>query len=302
MNRILVIRGGALGDFLVTLPVLRLLRGRWPEARIELLGRLDYAPLAVGRFYLDAARSSDTRELARFFIPDAELDPAWREYFASFDLIVSYLYDPDGLFKANLQRCTSAQIITGNPKITRGPAAAHLAESLVPLELRSTDWRSRIHLGLEDKAVITNFKFQISNYITLHPGSGSPAKNWPLSRWQALAAALDGPVVVTLGEAEGPEFAQGWSDNVRVLRGLGAVELAALLAESRIHLGGDTGVTHLAAAAGAPTVALFGPTDEKIWAPPGDHVRVIRGGDFMGDISVEMARNALLNPPPRAVD
>jgi heptosyltransferase-2 len=302
MKRILVIRGGALGDFMVTLPTLGLLRERWPHAHIELLGRLNFAPLAVNRHYLNSARSSDARELARFFIPDAELDPAWREYFGSFDLIVSYLFDPDGLFKTNLQRCSSALILNGNPKITTGPAAAHLAQALEALHLTTRDWRSRIHLKLEDNLAISHFAFHISNYCTLHPGSGSPSKNWPLDRWRSLAALLSQPVAVILGEAEDSTFESGWSDNVTLLRSRPLLELAALLQNSTLHLGHDTGITHLAAAVGTPTLALFGPTNDTIWAPPGHHVRVIRSGDFMGDLPLDRVQQEILNPPLRAAD
>ena len=65
--RILVLRGGALGDFLVTLPALRLLRTRWPAARIELVGNAREAELGVQGGYLDAAHSQhDARWSALF--------------------------------------------------------------------------------------------------------------------------------------------------------------------------------------------------------------------------------------------
>src|ERR1700761_4292671 len=99
--RILVIRGGALGDFIVTLPMVRLLRQRWPEAHIEVLGNPRIAEVALHRHYLDAVRSVDRGPLSTFFMPRAVLDPSWMEYIGDFELVLSYFYDPDALFLVN---------------------------------------------------------------------------------------------------------------------------------------------------------------------------------------------------------
>ena len=96
--KILLIRGGGLGDFIVTLPTLRLLRTKWPEAHVEVLGHSRIAEIGVGRGYLEAVRSVNHGPLSAFFTPRAVLDPAWMDYIGSFDLVGSYFYDPDGLF------------------------------------------------------------------------------------------------------------------------------------------------------------------------------------------------------------
>ena len=64
-------------------------------------------------------------------------------------------------------------------------------------------------------------------------------------------------------------------------------ELVELLASCRLFLGHDSGISHLAAACGVPSLLLFGPTDPVMWAPPAPHVRVIKRGDEMASISVE---------------
>ena len=51
--------------------------------------------------------------------------------------------------------------------------------------------------------------------------------------------------------------------------------LAGVIQRSRVYLGNDSGVTHLAAAVGTPTLALFGPTSPAVWAPRGEHVGVL---------------------------
>jgi heptosyltransferase-2 len=109
-----------------------------------------------------------------------------------------------------------------------------------------------------------------------------------------LLTRLDQPVLLILGEAE----LAGWSAStttrlarvgreLRLACNLPLPELAAALARSRLFLGHDSGVSHLAAAVGAPCVLLFGPSDPAMWAPPGDHVRVLRRGAALDAISVD---------------
>src|SRR6478672_10084213 len=109
--RILVIRGGALGDFILTLPAIRLLRENFPSARLEILGYKHIVALAEGRFYADATRSIEYGPVAAFFARNAALDRELSEYFAGFQQIVSYLYDPDGIFEANLRRTGAKNIL-----------------------------------------------------------------------------------------------------------------------------------------------------------------------------------------------
>ena len=72
-GQILVIRGGAIGDFILTLPVLAALRRQFPEARLEVLGYPHIAGLAEWGGVVDAVRSIEARSMASFFVPGAEL-------------------------------------------------------------------------------------------------------------------------------------------------------------------------------------------------------------------------------------
>ena len=85
VQRILVIRGGAIGDFILTLPALKLLRENFPNAHIEILGYKHIVALAEKRFYAKATRSIEYGPLSRFFARDAELPPDLVEYFGGFD-------------------------------------------------------------------------------------------------------------------------------------------------------------------------------------------------------------------------
>ena len=128
MKRILVIRGGAIGDFILTLPAVKLLRDNFPNAHIEILGYKRIIALAEKRFYADATRSIDYAPLSRFFARDSELATELVTYFGSFDLILSYLFDPDEIFAANVKRCGGRRFIAGSPKFDgREHAARQLA-------------------------------------------------------------------------------------------------------------------------------------------------------------------------------
>src|SRR5271157_4348168 len=112
-GKILVIRGGAIGDFILTLPALAALRQQFPEAFLEVLGYPHIVQLALTAGLVDCARSIDARPLASFFARNGDLAEEMRDYFSEFDLILSYLYDPDDIFRTNVGRCSPAQFIAG---------------------------------------------------------------------------------------------------------------------------------------------------------------------------------------------
>ena len=112
-GKILVIRGGAIGDFILTLPVLAALRAQFPNADLEVMGYEHIASLAVEGVLASAVRRIDARPLAGFFAEGGDLDSGLRQYFATFSVIVSYLYDPDEIFQKNVARCSKAQFIVG---------------------------------------------------------------------------------------------------------------------------------------------------------------------------------------------
>jgi hypothetical protein len=121
--------------------------------------------------------------------------------------------------------------------------------------------------------------------IAIHPGSGSETKCWPVERFEALARELkretDCSIVMILGPAD-----ERLVERMRALtkelhspiaHSLPLRSLAAALANCALYVGNDSGVTHLAAAVGVPTVAIFGPTDPIMWAPNGDNVKIVQG-------------------------
>jgi heptosyltransferase-2 len=288
MKRILVIRGGAIGDFILTLPALKALRDSQPGAHIEILGYKHIAVLAENRFYAQAIRSIEYAPLARFFACNSELPPELADYFASFDLIISFLYDPDEVFAKNLRRCGIGDLVCGPAKILEnaGHAARQLARPIEELGIEVPNLSERIFPSIEDREFARNFSGTLPQpIVAFHPGSGSQQKNWPLKNWIKLfsenrgLASAKGSLVIVSGEAERATIRQlehEWrSRNTRFAKNLPLPQLAAVL-EHAIFLGHDSGISHLAAAAGASCILLFGPTNPDVWAPQNNNVRVLK--------------------------
>lgn len=297
-GRILVIRGGAIGDFILTLPAIRLLRENFPDAHIEILGYQHIISLAEGRYYAAATRSIEYGAMAGFFIPNAELAPDLVEYFASFHQIVTYLFDPDLHFESNLRRAGVKNILRAFARIDDSDhAARQLALPLQRLALYIEDAAAAVHLIAEDHAFATRFLAECDErpLIALHPGSGSPRKNWPVDRWVELGRALlqrGTQLLIVGGEADEERIdvlREAWRYSpVLVARHLPLPHLAAILARSRLFIGHDSGISHLAAAVGAKCVLLFGPTDPAVWAPANPGVHVLEAPDEdLAKLSVE---------------
>lgn len=117
-------------------------------------------------------------------------------------------------------------------------------------------------------------------FLAVHPGSGSPAKNWAADRFAALADLLVPglPFALVEGPADREAVAgvQALAPRAVVVRDLPLRILGALLARAGFYVGNDSGISHLAAAYGAPSLVLFGPTDPAVWSPLGPRVAFVR--------------------------
>lgn len=282
--KILAIRGGAVGDFVLTLPALRLLRQGFPGASLSVLGYPSIARLALLSGDADEIHSLEHGAMAPLFAPAARLEPSLSRFFSGFELVVSWLYDPDGIFRANLGRCGVKTVLQGEHQVDPSrnlPAAAQLAKPLEQLALYLDE--SFLTLSLDRTSPAAPLT------IAIHPGSGSPRKNWGYENWSIAAAKLlqrlpSARFRIVSGEAEEETI----SSFLQLLREAGVssasftheredlCSLAATLGSCHLFLGHDSGVSHLAAATGIPCGLLFGPTDPAIWAPQNPGVRVLR--------------------------
>ncbi|HYR87588.1 MAG TPA: glycosyltransferase family 9 protein [Terriglobia bacterium] len=192
-----------------------------------------------------------TLELAREFIPvDAiysiETSP-WSRLFHEpisgwyFDSAIVWMRDP--VFAGNLRLSGVPDVLRCDPFPQYGHASAHLLRTIkLPVPPLPDFWEPS------------------SAEIILHPGSGSAGKNWPYFDQLAL--------FLREGLPEGQV-------RVGIPEGLTLVEVSHRLRRARAYIGNDSGITHLAAFLGVPTVALFGPTDPRTWGPIGRRSRII---------------------------
>ncbi|HEY3898180.1 MAG TPA: glycosyltransferase family 9 protein [Chthoniobacter sp.] len=291
--RILVIRGGAIGDFVLTLPAIRLLRENFPDVHLEILGYEHIVEIARGRFYADATRSIEYGPMAGFFIPNSDLSPELVEYFAGFQQVISYLFDPDAFFENNLRRAGVKNYLAAYSRIDDSlHAAQQLARPLEKLALFLEDTAARLHPSEDDRQRAVEFLGASgSPVIAIHPGSGSPRKNWPAGHWVSLAkwliaSAPHHRLLLVGGEADDVPLSAVRAalprDQVLLAHHLPLPHLVAILERCRLFIGHDSGISHLAAATGAPCVLLFGPTDPAVWAPANPAVKVVTAPD--GDL------------------
>jgi len=297
---ILVIRGGAIGDFLLTLPALRLLREGFPDCRIEIVGYRHICSVADGRFYADAVRSIEYAPMAGFFNPRSDLDPELSAYFAGFGQVISYLFDPDGFFAGNLKRCGVKNLICGDPRISGSQhAVCQLARPMESLALFLEDSSLEIFPTAEDAAEAERLlSGHRPPFVAVHPGSGSPKKNWPLPAWKDLLSELcdtRATVLVVSGESDAArvdELKSAFGKRLVFLGHLPLHLLGAVLQRCAFFVGHDSGISHLAAAAGTKCLLLFGPTDPAVWAPANPGVNVLRApGGLLQNLSVEAVRS-----------
>lgn len=289
--RVLVIRGGAIGDFILTLPAIRLIRECIPGCHLEVLGYPGIVDLAVKAGVAAGVRSLEHRSMAPLFAKGAAIEAALVEYLCGFNLIVSYLYDPDGHFRTSLERIGVKTLIECPHKVEpgQGHAAVQLARPLerLAMYLDGEEWRRPFFAGASAPQARPR-------RVAIHPGSGSLKKNWPAEHWlrlgrEIVAHAPGWEIALVTGEAEEErgvtdQFRTAWADVPHEhWAGLPLTDLAERLGTCGLFLGHDSGIAHLAAACGVRCRLLFGPTDPAVWAPGQRDVEVLQAPD--GDLA-----------------
>jgi heptosyltransferase-2 len=281
-GKILVIRGGAIGDFILTLPVLSALRKQFPESSLEVLGYPHIAQLAVAGGLADAVRPIESRPMASFFARDGELDFELAVYFSRFALTISYLYDPDEILKENIQRSSNTQFIIGPHRPDEGGRSHATEVFLKPLEqltIFGADTAPRLEIQLAPDNAMPAGK-----WLAVHPGSGSEGKNWPERKWAELlpmiVANSDLNLLLIGGEAEGKRLEALAStipaQRLMVARNIQLPALAQRMKQCLAFIGHDSGISHLAAALDLPGLILWGYSAQHIWRPKSEKLIIVR--------------------------
>jgi ADP-heptose:LPS heptosyltransferase len=288
---VLAIHPGALGDVLQALPALAALRSLDGGRRVVVAAQPRLARLLVGAGAADAGLSFDGLGLEHLFA-DGEIPDEVRARLAAFDRVVSWFGARGEPFPARLRGLVRGAVVA--PPVPDGPVAVwrHLLATVAPWGARAPDplpvlavpaaWRADAVRAM-DRAGIARDR----PVIVLQPGAGGVAKRWAPDKMGAVARRVAGPARAAILVHQGPADAEPAAALVAALAAgpepIGApllVEpaleaLAAVLAHAVAYLGSDSGVSHLAAAVGAPSVIVYAPGTRERWLPWGPRARAI---------------------------
>lgn len=274
--RILVIVLRRLGDVLLTTPLVRSVRRAWPEAVIDVLAFADTTEILAGNPDIDTVipmpvRPSTTESVALALRLTRRYDLA----------ISAQGGDRPIFFAVAAGKCSVGPVGAGN-------AMDHLKRALLSYGVPHVPGLHRVEevLRLADAIGVPRVSEVVApsgplrddvhgDYAVIHPAPMFRYKRWTIAGWRSIVDRLTErriKIFVTGGPAAAEksyldEIFNGAPTVVRLDGKLAWYEIAGLLSAARVFVGPDTSVTHLAAASGAPTVALYGPTDPRLWGP-----------------------------------
>jgi ADP-heptose:LPS heptosyltransferase len=313
MTSLLLVHHGAIGDFVLSLPAIEALH-RWsPHARITFLARPDIVEIIHARTYVSKVLDCSSSRWAPLYrsggtmagVDTHPLLPVDRIFVfgsSSSQILADNLASVLGKPSRRLDSIPSGAQVEGvGPYQCRQlqaigiPALPPPPPVVAPSPQALLEARGFVHRNLQPE----------HRLVLLHPGSGGREKLWSQAGWLALLRRLAGVEDLRLALLQGPADTETVNQllcrldhpSILVLKNWPLGSLAGLLSHASLYVGNDSGITHLAAACGTPTIALFGPTDPNIWAPQGPRVSVIRWrGDHPGADSRAESAEAL-EPP-----
>lgn len=265
--RRLIIRPGAIGDFILSIPAMRCLQTDY----LEVWAASQNVPLAK---FSDRARSIPSTGLDLLGVSD---QPAVIELLREFDSIISWYGANRPEFRALVE--SLGLPFRFFPALPPDNAGMHAAEYYL-------NQAQSVGGGPRDAIPRLECSERQNRFAVIHPFASSRRKCWPFERYQKLAAWLEARMPVKW--CAGPEEALAGAVRIPNL-----YELARWVSTARIYIGNDSGVAHLAAAVGTPVVALFGPTNPSVWGPRGPNVTIVRTelpGEEMDRISLEIVQ------------
>lgn len=290
IKHILIIRPGAIGDVIVTLPTIGAIRKHFHNARIEIMGYTSFLEITNGRFYADKVSRFDQADVAALFVKNYEMPVHLTRRFNVFDIVISFVSDKEQIFTENLKNAGARHVINYNPfpcDKERIHIVDHFLKLLDLLNIPRLNNFPKIFLCDEeirfgDKYIKDNIANLKKMLVAIHPGSGSRQKCWPVERFAELITRLndemDAQIFIVSGPADS-EIVESLKTLVKrriiVADQFPLPKLAAVIKRCNLFIGNDSGIMHLTAAVGTPTIGIFGATDPEVWAPRGEHVKIL---------------------------
>ncbi|HSW00635.1 MAG TPA: glycosyltransferase family 9 protein [Sedimentisphaerales bacterium] len=325
-HRAVILQPGALGDCILTLPLVRLVKEALNLGGVDLIGHAEYVGILPGRSCVDGVRSIDSVDLHRLFAEPMRFDLADQDplihLFSGYSCIITFLGEPGSDFEQNLiftTNCSHSADVVSLPLKPPDGARQHIAEiyteqfvrqSGLPLEKARVDPKAvQIRVDQADRDLGVELLEQVGidlskRLVVIQPGSGGQKKCWRLENFLNVARTLRGPeieVLFLLGPAEVERLRPSEKVHIhgvtRCVAHLSLPQVVGLLSCADAFVGNDSGVTHLAAGIGLRTIAMFGPTDPTVYRPLGPRVTVVQGQaeGFAEKASPELQKTVLDN-------
>ncbi len=278
ITHVLILRPGAIGDTLLTFPLLRGLKKRNEHTHITFVSNPAVLPLAHTLGLADVVFDYGAIEWSQLFSEGGIRSTFLRDIVKHMDRAICWLHDPDEIVQRNLHAIGIQDVIIapGRPAETSGlHTVTYLADTLGVVLSEQERFQPFSSGPLND-----------AQGIVLHPGSGGTTKCWPVTHFAGVITALwqqSIPILLVAGPADTERLATllqliGTPPTPSLLKTIvnaPLVEIADQLRHYKAYLGNDSGITHLAAMLGIPTVVLFGPSSPTIWKPIGPRVHVL---------------------------
>jgi len=267
----LIIHPGALGDVLQAVPALRGLRAVAPAAPITFVSQPRLAHLLVELGAAQQARAFDGFGLEALFV-DAPTPSALAETMGGASRIISWFGSRDETYCRRLRALAPRALVAPPVPDDDTPVWRHLLGTLAAWDLAIPERVEPLRapaLPPGDASADAH-----RPRLVVHPGSGGDWKRWPVERFAEVIRGLRHRRAFEVLVHQGPADAEPAQRLLKLLEGDATVllqpdlpRLAAVLAAASAYLGGDSGVSHLAAAVGAPSVVLFPPATYRRWTP-----------------------------------
>jgi heptosyltransferase III len=292
--RAILVRAGALGDVLLLRRAVAALRPAHDHVLLIAPASSGAVLVGTGPTEVDELLAWERSAVSALFAGEGPAEPL-RDRLRGIDLAVVYSRSPE---LARSFGPIVPRVIVHDPAPPGDIHASHwLAQPLAAMGLGAPREMESIRPGRAEAVGAREILARLpERFLAIHPGSGSARKNWPPDRFAEIIEAMapGRPWLLVEGPADADAVAPlARRPGAVIAHGLEPRALAAVLASAGLFVGHDSGVSHLAAAWGAPTLALFGPTDPAVWAPVGPRVRVVRAPDGRMDaLSVDTVLRA----------
>ena len=289
-GRIVVVHQGALGDFLLALPVLEALHRSCPLIQFDLWSKPEHVALLAEKPFVGNAPRPDDAALAPFFQDELWQTATIPRFLEGARAILIFGQMGSRVLAERLSARLTSPVhwLQSFPEAgSHQPVHRFLLQQCQQWGWSLEECLPRLEpspheLASAQAGLRRHNAAGFGKPIFIHPGSGGLRKIWPLSNWWALLQYLRGsypnPLFLTLGPADERlrSFARAAKTlGVVTLEGLSLPSLGAWLSQGQLYLGSDSGVSHLAAVSGIPTVVIFGVTDPRVWAPLGAMVHIV---------------------------